>query len=65
MIVGRLVWGLAKWAMLGPSFTLQMFLAGAIVKALPGIILHIVLIPPIVLALSKAGFAENNRRAEE
>ena len=39
-----------------------MFLAGAIVKALPGIILHIVLIPPVVLALSKAGFAENNRR---
>ena len=63
MIVGRLVWGAAKWAMLGPSFTLRMFLAGAVVNAIPGIILHIVLIPPIVLALNKAGFVENNRRS--
>lgn len=63
MIVGRLVWGAAKWAMLGPSFTLRTFLAGAVVNAIPGIILHIVLIPPIVLALNKAGFVENNRRS--
>lgn len=62
MIIGRLVWGVAKWAMLGPSFTLQMFLAGAIVNAIPGIILHIVLIPPIVLALNKAGLVLNQRR---
>ena len=62
MIVGRLVWGCAKWAMLGPSFTMQMFLAGAVVNAIPGIILHIVLIPPLVLALNRAGFVENNER---
>lgn len=62
MIAGRLVWGLAKWAMIGPSFTPQMFLAGAVVNAIPGIILHIVLIPPIVLALNKAGFVANNRK---
>ena len=61
MIVGRLVWGAAKWAMLGPAFTLKLFLAGAIVKAIPGIILHIVLIPPIILALQRAGFIENDR----
>lgn len=64
MLAGRLVWGLAKWAMLGPSFTPELFLAGAFVNAIPGIILHIVLIPPIVLALNKAGFTENNRRTE-
>lgn len=65
MIVGRFIWGLVKWVMLGPAFTLQMFLAGAFINAIPGIILHIVLIPPIVLALNKAGFVENNRRSEE
>ena len=62
MIVGRLVWGAAKWLMLGPSFTVQTFLAGAVVNAIPGIILHVVLIPPIVLALQKAGFVENKRK---
>ena len=65
MIAGRIVWGVSKWALLGLSgtpFTFQMFLSGAITKAIPGIILHIVLIPPIVLALNKAGFVENNRR---
>ena len=64
MLAGRLMWGAAKWALLGLSgtpFTLQMFLAGAFVNAIPGIILHIVLIPPLILALNKAGFTENNR----
>ena len=61
MIAGRLVWGAAKWAMLGPSFTLRLFLAGAVVNAIPGILLHIILIPPIILALNKAGLIENNR----
>ncbi|MBQ6236574.1 MAG: ECF transporter S component [Clostridia bacterium] len=63
MLAGRLVWGLAKWALLGLNgtpFTLQMFLAGAFVNAVPGIILHIVLVPVIVLALNKAGLCENN-----
>ena len=61
MIAGRLVWGAAKWLLLGPSFTPKVFLAGAVLNAIPGIILHIVLIPPIVLALNKAGFIENQR----
>ena len=39
----------------------KMFLAGAIFNAIPGIILHIVLIPVIVMALNKAGLIENNR----
>lgn len=64
MIVGRLVWGAAKWAMLGPAFTFELFLAGAVVKAIPGIILHIVLIPPIILGLQKAGFIKNDREVQ-
>lgn len=63
MIVGRLVWGAVKWLLLGLSgipFTFEMFLAGAFINAIPGIILHIVLIPVIVLALNKAGLCENN-----
>ncbi len=64
MIAGRLVWGAVKWLLLGLSgkpFTLQLFLAGAILNAVPGIILHIVLVPLLVFALNKAGLVENNR----
>ena len=66
MIAGRIVWGIVKWALLGlagTAFTMEMFLAGALLNAIPGIILHIVLIPIIVLALEKAGLIEN--RAED
>ena len=39
----------------------EMFAAGALTNALPGIILHIILIPPLVMALEKAGLAMNRR----
>lgn len=58
MIGGRLVWGAAEFLLLsaeGTAFTPTMFLAGAVTTALPGIILHILLIPVIVFALDKAG----------
>ena len=58
MIAGRLVWGAVKWFLLGLSgtaFTLKMFLAGAVINAVPGIILHLVLVPALVLALERAG----------
>ncbi len=59
MIIGRLVWGAAQFVLLnasGSAFTMQMFLAGALFNAVPGIILHIVLIPILVVALEKAGY---------
>lgn len=59
MLVGRVVWGLAMFVLMGLSggaFTFDRFLAGAFINAWPGIILHIVVIPPIVLALERARF---------
>ena len=56
MIVGRLVWGLAMFICLGAtggSFGLKAFLSGAIINAVPGIIVQIVLIPPIVMLYDK------------
>lgn len=56
MLIGRAVFGLAMFALLGlsgGSYTLQAFLAGAFIKAWPGIILHILIIPPIVMAVEK------------
>lgn len=64
MIAGRLVWGVAKRAMLGNAFTLSLFFTKGFVDAIPGIVLQLVLIPPLILALNKAGFVENNREAQ-
>ncbi len=59
MLLGRVVWGLAMYVLMGLSggaFGFDRFLAGAFINAWPGIILHIVVIPPIVLALERAKF---------
>jgi hypothetical protein len=56
MICGRLVWGAAQIILLGISggtFTVQAFLAGALLNAIPGIVLQLILIPLIVKALGK------------
>lgn len=67
MILGRLVWGIAQFFLLaaqGSRFTLAMFLAGAFTKAVPGIVLHIVLIPILVMLLQKGNLILNERAGE-
>jgi len=62
MIAGRLVWGAARVilaGMTGSSFTWALFLAGAVTNAVPGIILHIVLVPILVIAMNRAGLSLN------
>ena len=57
MILGRIVWGIAMVVISGVSgsaFTWSAFIAGALLNAVPGIILHIVLIPILVMALKLA-----------
>ena len=57
MVAGRLVWGAARYLLAGlehSAFTPVLFLAGAVTTALPGILLHIVLIPVLVMAMQKA-----------
>lgn len=57
MLLGRVVWGVASmiiYGATGGAFTFAAFIAGGFTKAIPGIILHIAIIPPIVLALKKA-----------
>jgi len=54
MLGGRLVWGLASYIIytaMGNPFTLQMFMAAAFITPLPGIVFHLVISPPILLAL--------------
>ena len=61
MVGGRVIWGCAMVIILGVSggsFPWQAFLAGAVLDAVPGIILQIVAIPLIVMALRKAKLME-------
>lgn len=62
MIIGRIVWGIAEVILLNfkdNAFTFQMFISGSVTKAIPGIILQIVLIPFIVMLLKKAKITAN------
>ena len=67
MIAGRIVWAAAMIVLLGLSggvFTWQMFISGAFLNAIPGIILQLVLIPAIMVALDRAKLVPF-RRSEE
>ena len=61
MLLGRVVWGIVRVVLSGVSgepFTWAAFMAGAFLNAIPGIIIHILLIPIIVLALKKANLMD-------
>ncbi len=54
MLGGRVVWGVAKTVLLGLSgkgFSLAAFWAGGFVEALPGIVLQLILVPPLALLM--------------
>ncbi len=54
MLAGRIIWGAVMFVCIGingGSFTFAAFIAGALVNAIPGIIVQIVLVPVIVMLL--------------
>lgn len=63
MIIGRIVWGMASvviYGVSGADFTWQIFLAGSLLNAIPGIILQIVTVPMLMLAFEKTGVVNIN-----
>ena len=63
MILGRVVWGLVSFVIYGvqrTAFSWQMFMGGALLNAIPGIILQLVLIPILVMTLQKIGVMKLN-----
>ena len=57
MVAGRAVWGCAMMVIMGVSgnpFTWSAFLAGALLNAIPGIAVQLVLIPLLVISLRRA-----------
>ncbi|NLJ74121.1 MAG: ECF transporter S component [Firmicutes bacterium] len=62
MIGGRVVWGLVSlllYGLQGASFSWQMFIGGALLNAVPGIIVQIILIPVVVMVLEKGNYLQN------
>lgn len=67
MLAGRVVWGIAQVLLLGlsgSSFSWQMFMAGAFLNAIPGIVLQLILIPAIMVALNRTGLVRFTRRTK-
>lgn len=59
MVIGRLVWGIVMFCCMGfdtSKFGLDAFWAGAVINAIPGIVVQIVLIPVLVISLEKIQF---------
>lgn len=56
MVAGRVVWGIVKTVLYGMGkieFGFAAFISGAVIDAVPGIILQIILIPVLVMILEK------------
>ena len=64
MIGGRIVWGVVRVLLTGVSgepFTWELFLSGAFLTAIPGIILQLVFIPVLMVALDRTGMVRFRR----
>ena len=64
MILGRIIWGLAQFCLLGingTAFSWQAFVAGAVTSAIPGIIIQLILVPTIVGILNAKGYDIDER----
>ena len=67
MLGGRVVWAVVQVILSGVSgqaFTWQMFLSGAFLTAIPGIILQLVFIPAVMVALDRTGLVLFRRSGE-
>ena len=62
MIGGRIVWGITRFiigTLAQSAFTIKMFMAGALMNAIPGIIIQLILIPAILYALQRAKLTQD------
>ena len=58
MLLGRIAGGVARTLFMmgsGQSYTLALWVSAYLVQALPGIVLHLILVPALVVVLTKAG----------
>lgn len=68
MLAGRIVWGLVRFILARATmqpFTMEMFMAGAFLTAIPGIIVQLILIPGIMAALKRVGVLNADGTCQE
>lgn len=68
MIAGRVVWAAAQMVIAGVSgtaFTWEMFLAGAFLTAIPGIVLQLIVIPAVMVAMDRTGLVRFRKKSPE
>ena len=68
MISGRIIWGIAEVILLSfvnSHFTFKAFISGALLTAIPGIILQLIIIPSIMLSLQKAKLISFKKTGEQ
>lgn len=68
MLAGRIVWGLVRFILARATmqpFTMEMFMAGAFLTAVPGIIVQLILIPGIMAALKRVGVLNADGTCQE
>lgn len=62
MICGRIVWGIVSFFLYrldNTAFTWEIFMTGAFINAIPGIVVQIIIIPIIIVALARAKLLES------
>lgn len=68
MIAGRVAWGIVQMILLGVSgkaFTFQMFMAGAFLNAIPGIVFQLIFIPALMLVLHRTGLVRFHKKSNK
>lgn len=65
MVIGRIVYALVFFIVMSltaGTFNLSVVITGLTVEGLPGVIVQLLIVPPIVLAVEKAGLYRSNKR---
>lgn len=68
MLAGRIVWGITEAVLLGvgpEGFTWQMFISGAFLTCIPGVILQLIVVPAIMAALNRTGLVRYHQAAPQ
>lgn len=67
MIGGRVVYGIVNLILMGiasTAYSMEAFLTGAFVTALPGIVIQLIFIPALVVLLEQLGFLKKKQKAK-
>ena len=62
MICGRAIWGIVSillYGANGTAFSWKLFMTGAFINAIPGILIQIIIIPIIIIAVTKSNLIES------